>query len=71
MPKLAALVALAMTLPAAAPTASLQIDIAGLRSARGMIRICLTADPKNFPGCVDDRHAITRSVPATDRKSVV
>lgn len=58
---------LATTLPAAAPTASLEIDVAGLRSAKGMIRVCLTADPKNFPGCVDDKNAITRSVPATER----
>ena len=35
-----------------------------MRSARGLIRICLTVDPKNFPGCADDRHATTRSVPA-------
>jgi uncharacterized protein (DUF2141 family) len=55
-------------LPAAAapvPGASLEIDVAGLRSAKGLIRICLTADPKNFPGCTDDKHAITRSVPAS------
>ncbi len=29
-----------------------------------MIRICLTADPTNFPGCIDDADAVTRSVPA-------
>jgi uncharacterized protein (DUF2141 family) len=55
-------------LPAAAPVAgpatSLEIDVAGMRSAKGLIRICLTAEPKNFPGCTDDKHAITRSVPA-------
>lgn len=32
-----------------------------------MIRVCLTAEPKNFPGCTDDTHAITRSVPAGQR----
>ncbi|MGJ3648580.1 DUF2141 domain-containing protein [Sphingomonas sp. GlSt437] len=31
-----------------------------------MLRVCLTADPKNFPGCIDDAHALTRSVPASD-----
>jgi len=51
--------------PAASPVGSLEIDVAGMRSARGLIRICLTADPKNFPGCVDDKHAVTRSVPAS------
>ena len=53
-----------MLLGASAPTTSLDIAVSGLRSAKGMIRVCLTADPANFPGCVDDRHAITRSVPA-------
>ncbi|WP_235528223.1 DUF2141 domain-containing protein [Sphingomonas sp. Leaf231] len=40
------------------------MDIANLRSAKGMIRICLTADPANFPRCVDDGDAVKRSVPA-------
>lgn len=31
------------------------------------MRVCLTADPKNFPNCVDDSRAITRSVPANQR----
>jgi len=57
------------TVPAASPAASLvgslEIDVAGMRSARGLIRICLTAEPRNFPGCVDDKHAVTRSVPAS------
>ena len=53
-----------LLLGAAAPATSLDIEVTGLRSAKGMIRVCLTADPANFPGCVDDRHAITRSVPA-------
>lgn len=36
-----------------------------MRSAKGMIRICLTADPANFPACVDDANALTRSIPAS------
>jgi uncharacterized protein (DUF2141 family) len=51
-------------LPGAMPVADLHIDIAKLRSSKGMVRICLTADPKNFPACVDDARATTRSVPA-------
>jgi len=70
--KAGALLVLGVLLPAAAPVASpaanelasLEIDVAGMRSARGLIRVCLTADPKNFPGCVDDKRAVTRSVPA-------
>lgn len=59
------------TVPAASPAASLagslEIDVAGMRSARGLIRVCLTADPRNFPGCLDDKRAVTRSVPASQR----
>lgn len=55
---------LAIPLVGAAPVGSLQVDIAQLRSAKGMLRLCLTADPDNFPKCVDDRNAVTRSVPA-------
>ena len=40
-----------------------------LRSAKGLIRVCLTADPANFPGCVDDADAVTRSV-AADVRSI-
>lgn len=52
------------SLPGAMPVADLHVDVAALRSARGMLRLCLTADPKNFPACVDDARAVTRSVPA-------
>ncbi|CAN5388556.1 DUF2141 domain-containing protein [soil metagenome] len=48
----------------AAPTAELTIDIAKLRSTKGMVRICLTAMPDNFPSCIDDSQAVSRSVPA-------
>lgn len=51
----------------AAPTSELTIDIAKLRSTKGMVRICLTAAPDNFPSCVDDSEAVTRSIPAAVR----
>lgn len=47
------------------PAASLNVSFAELRSAKGVIRVCLTADPANFPDCIDDRAAITRSVKAS------
>lgn len=53
-----------MLLPGATPVADLHVDVAMLRSGKGMLRLCLTADPKNFPACVGDARAITRSVPA-------
>ncbi|WP_443026773.1 DUF2141 domain-containing protein [Sphingomonas sp. CV7422] len=48
----------------AAPIARLDVSVSQMRSAKGMLRVCLTADPENFPACVDDADAITRSVPA-------
>ncbi|WP_375339526.1 DUF2141 domain-containing protein [Sphingomonas fuzhouensis] len=59
-----ALLLAALPLMSAAPVSRLDIGIDQLRSAKGMIRLCLTADPDNFPQCVDDARALTRSVPA-------
>ena len=54
----------ALLLIGAAPVASLDVGIDHVRSAKGMLRICLTADAANFPSCVDDKDAVTRNVPA-------
>lgn len=51
----------------AVPVARLDVDIEKARSAKGLFRVCLTADPANFPACVDDADAVTRSIPASDR----
>jgi uncharacterized protein (DUF2141 family) len=63
---LAAMLA-AVTLGGAAPVGRLDVTVDHLRSDKGLIRVCLTADPKNFPNCVDDARATTRSVPAGSR----
>ena len=55
----------ALLLPAASPTSSLEIDVARLRSQKGVLRICLTARPQSFPDCKNDAQALTRSVPAS------
>lgn len=57
--------ALLASLPAATGTTELSVDIANLRSAKGLVRVCLTADPTNFPACIDDADAVTRSIPAS------
>jgi uncharacterized protein (DUF2141 family) len=62
-----ALVALFVSLGAAAPVASLEIGIDGTRSPKGSLKLCLTADPDNFPRCHDDALAVRRSVPASTR----
>lgn len=51
-------------LPGAAPISTLDVTVSKVRSTKGVLRFCLTADPKNFPGCVDDAHATTRTLPA-------
>jgi uncharacterized protein (DUF2141 family) len=56
-----------LLLPGAMPVGKVSLDVAKLRSTRGMIRICLTAAPANFPTCADAADAATRSVPATVR----
>lgn len=61
-----AVAAAAWTLLAGAtPVAPLEVDVANLRSAKGLIQLCLTSDPANFPNCIDDARALRRSVPAT------
>lgn len=44
--------------------ANLTIRFAGLRSAKGLMRVCLTRNPKFFPGCDKDPDALTASVAA-------
>jgi uncharacterized protein (DUF2141 family) len=51
-------------LTGAAPTTTLEVTLTQLRSTKGLIRLCVTANPKSFPGCAKDASAITRSVPA-------
>lgn len=53
-----------LALSAAAAPNSLDIEIADLRSAKGMIRICVTSDAKAFPDCQKTPGAIKRSIPA-------
>lgn len=60
----AALLPAALLVLGAAPIAHLDVSVSQMRSAKGMLRVCLTADPDNFPACVDDADAVTRSVPA-------
>jgi uncharacterized protein (DUF2141 family) len=64
--RLGGLMLLATPLIGAAPVGRLDIVVDNLRSAKGMVRVCLTADPDNFPGCIDDTRAVTRSVPARE-----
>ena len=57
--------ALLLSLSGAVATGEVSVDVSNLRSHKGMVRVCLTADPDNFPACIDDADAITRSIPAS------
>ena len=56
---LPAILALPLLLAGARPphTASIAVEIAGLRSATGVIRACLTQEPSAFPDCREDPEA--------------
>lgn len=57
---------LTLPLPAAnTPSATVEVDVSGLRSSRGFIHACLTARPEHFPECQSDPAAQTQSVPST------
>ena len=49
--KLAVATVTGANIRAAAPNSTLEIDVAGLRSNKGIILICLTANPASFPDC--------------------
>jgi uncharacterized protein (DUF2141 family) len=49
----------------ASPLASLDLGVSGLRSEKGMVRACVTADRAHFPACDKDPQARHLSVPAT------
>lgn len=59
----AAMLIVAMLSGATAPC-SLEVKVADLRSDKGVLRICVTAQSAHFPDCSRDPHAITRTVPA-------
>lgn len=47
-----------------APTATLDVEVHSLRSSKGLVHVCLTANPRHFPECKDDAAAIKATVPA-------
>ena len=44
--------------------ATLDVTLDKLRSTKGIIRVCLTADAANFPRCIDRADAVRLNVPA-------
>jgi uncharacterized protein (DUF2141 family) len=50
---------------AATPVGRLDVQVDALRSTKGVVRLCLTADPASFPACHNDPRAVRRNLPAT------
>ena len=51
--------------PPAAPAGDLEVRVERLRSARGVLHLCLTRSPAHFPDCRSDPQAVKRTVPAS------
>jgi uncharacterized protein (DUF2141 family) len=70
----AMLAAALMPVAAQADTAdgvTVTVNVKGLRNTTGLIRACLTADPKTFPDCDKDPHSLRATVPAHNGPVVV
>ena len=61
---------LLLGLTAAQGPAELEIQVRGLRSMEGAVRLCLTRNPAHFPDCNGDPAAVKRSVEAGRAASI-
>ena len=66
----AGIAALTSEVEAAPSTATIDVNIQGLRSTKGNVLICVTANPKFFPDCGKDPKSFRSSVPARSAASV-
>ncbi len=55
---------------ATSATATLEINIYGLRSTKGNVLVCVTANPRFFPDCGKDPKSFKTSIPARDAANV-
>ncbi len=55
----------ALAIGAAAPTHQVTVSVTGLRSAKGVVRACLTTEAAGFPKCNDDATSRRLVVPAS------
>ena len=55
-----------LALPGAAPTSDVEITVDQLRSTKGLLQLCLTANKRSFPDCNDDPAARKLTVRAKD-----
>jgi len=60
----------AVSQAAPAATASINISVSGLRSQKGDVLVCLSANPKYFPDCRKDTKARKIQVSAADASKI-
>lgn len=70
-PLAVALLAAPLLIGADAPGGVLNVEVSGLRSARGTLLLCLSANPRFFPDCGKDPGARTIKVPASRAAGLV
>ena len=61
----------AATPPESAVPHALTVTVEGLRSHRGQVLACLTANPQTFPDCAKDARARKLAVPAGEAQTIV
>lgn len=49
---------------AAPSTATLEVNVYGLRSTKGNVLVCVTANPRFFPDCSKDPKSLRANIPA-------
>jgi uncharacterized protein (DUF2141 family) len=50
--------------------ANLDVSVSGLRSTKGNVLICLTANPKTFPDCGKDPKAVRLIIPSVKAHAI-
>jgi len=66
-----ALAAIMLSGTAPVQRTDVQLQVNGLRSAKGLVQACLTADPRTFPDCARDPDALHVTAPARSGETLV
>ena len=67
MSRLAALVPLLALIAANPASASVDVEISGLRNAKGLLHVCITRNPAFFLDCRKDPKGFRQTAPANER----
>src|SRR3990167_6037714 len=55
-----------LSVAASPPPPTVDVSITGLRSTKGQVLVCLTANPKAFPDCSKDKASVRMAVKAAN-----